>query len=1138
MKHPKDLIDLVEMTEKSLLLDGALASQDDTAASGGGLNDLTELVDVSEESLVQLLRTRFHQDLIYTTTGPFLLAVNPFVRVDRLFGSDVLRTFQVSMTTATSSPHIYNVAANAYDAMKRTETNQSILISGESGSGKTESTKLVMEYLVHVSSHVDPVEGFRRSAHLTQHVLDANIVLESFGNARTLRNDNSSRFGKFIQLEFARQSGDLLGATIETYLLETVRVVNPSLQERNFHIFFELLHGAPMSTLAALQLVNPAKETRADAARSFRYLAQSRCLTRQDDDAKHFKALVASMTSLGLNDNEHNGIFRVLAAILHLGNVDFVATADEVQPTINSSRSISAAAALLALPLADLIAALCTRTLVVASSDVQVLSLSLQEACAARDGLAKALYSRLFEWLVDRMNARLARPRRHDHWIGLLDIFGFENVATNSFEQLCINFANEVLQRECHARVFAQEQAEYMRQGIDWRLVDVADTSSICVDFFTARPHGLFALLDDETRLAKGSDAAFAAKLYMKCLPSAVATASNVQRAKMRFIIHHYAGSVEYACVGFREKNSVAQDSLVEILCHASDMFLRELGVASTAAGTATLTSRRQASVASKFKSQLTQLLERLHDAASPHYVRCLKPNDDAVPGRFDVHRMKEQLRCNGVVAAIQLARRGYPIRLAIPDFCARFKPLVAHECASSHDVPSILDALCRRLPTTATLTSSSSPYAAFGLQLGTSKVFLQSKTHAALEAWLEQVLDAKMAVLTHAFRGYRWRRLYKQLKAMTLWCQRRFQSNHRRARAAVRVQAIFRGWRVRLRMQRQLQAATRCLAILQRRFRARRQRRIRAIVQLQAFVRGALTRRRLRGRTRILLTALEPLRPTKPSQEEEDPSCHDNQVEDDVDLLPKLQLVDAMRLQPLADFFSCSACAKRFTIFRRRLQCRACGDVVCRLCSTVVNLDKQQTRVCRVCSALHTTEVLSKRSGIWHQPWPEPPIPLNEAARLRLVESVDVRALRRNTTIQHMVTMVYHSWPGVVAVASLMGRSTQTVIAKIGKHFPDELSRDVSFCAHTVGADARVLVVLDAAKDPRFQQNPLVKGRKFRFYLGAQLTDEASGLVLGTIAVLHTTPRKTPVRDWELHVLESFARVVSDQVLGSLPLG
>ncbi|RQM24575.1 hypothetical protein B5M09_004595 [Aphanomyces astaci] len=912
-------------------------------------HDLADRAELSEAALVQLIESRFRRNLVYTHAGSVLLAVNPFRRIEDLYGQDMLQEYE----SPNAAPHIYGVAANAYRAMQlmhSSSSNQTILISGDSGSGKTECTKRMLDYFVHVGRSSDT-----SSERLTRHIVAANVVLEAFGNAQTLRNSNSSRFGKFIQLDFSGDSHRLFSASIQTYLLETVRIVNPAAAERNYHVFYALLSGAPSSLLATWQLV-PAM----------------------------FTALETAMTSLGLPATD---VYRVVAVVLHLGNVSF----DETNSSV-STHAMAAAASLLQVPLPDLQAALTTRALVVAN-EVQVLSLSAVEAAQARDGMAKALYARLFEWLVEHINGRLnlshpSTATSPSSWIAVLDMFGFEHFGLNSFEQLCINYTNEVLHQHFVQHVFKLDAAEYAAEGLACPLsttpyVDNED----CIALFSAKHTGLFALLDEECVLARGSDAAFASKLHKEHATRHPRrfTASHGQLSQRKFTIHHYAGSVEYTAVGFRDKNfGVLAPDVVELLRgrRSTDAFVRQLFQSSSPSRHNK--PRRHESVASQFQSQLGTLMKRLH-TAQVHYVRCLKPNDAADPALFLTDRLRHQLRCHGILDAIRIAQLGFPVRLSHAAFQSRYRPLLHRQQVCDED-----------------------------------------SLHDLINALVTYYGDAT------SDRG----------------------SNAQRDGGE-----------------------------------------------------------------------LSPL--------------------------PPLTLVDPATLPPLADYFSCSGCTKRFTlVFRRKFCCLSCRHVVCSRCCNVVGIVAgKKARVCLVCAALHRTtdnctarpchsqlnQAMVTEEKVWHRPWPEPPLPDNEMSRLAAVARLNIDDVRHDMMIQHMCTMVYHTWPGAVAFVGIMGKMKQVMVTSVGSRmFPDQLPRDMAFCAHTI-CGTKPLVVMDATKDPRFMHNPLVKAdrrsKKFCFYLGAAVVDLESRHILGTIAVLHTISRKDSVQKCELQVLENYARVVSRQL-------
>ncbi|OQS04205.1 myosin, partial [Thraustotheca clavata] len=472
------------------------------------MNDLTELLELNQDTIYTALHERFLRQQIYTNSGHILLAINPFERLQSLYGSDRMETYAAhyAPTKATNGeipPHIYRVAAKAYQNMMRGKlcdapSDQSILISGESGSGKTESTKLLMEYLAHVGDVPAPIRMSMpiNAVTISDKVLDANIVLESFGNARTLRNDNSSRFGKLIQMNF--DQGLLTSASIQTYLLEKVRLVTQSKGERNYHVFYEMIRGGSNHQLTSWKLLSSSSDDRTKIMASYRYLNQSECYDRKDNvnDGFMYNELLRALHTIGFSSTEQIGMQNLLAALIHLGNVTFqVAPKDYCHVTPGTQNALAAAAQLLSISSVQALeAALVTRKFRVAHES-KVLRLTIDEAKNTRDGLTKALYGRLFEWLVERMNAFLRKDdgdsskstssfgSSSSNWIGILDIFGFEVFPVNSFEQLCINFANETLQQQFNSYNFSNEQQEYASQGIPWEYIEYTDNKE-CVELF------------------------------------------------------------------------------------------------------------------------------------------------------------------------------------------------------------------------------------------------------------------------------------------------------------------------------------------------------------------------------------------------------------------------------------------------------------------------------------------------------------------------------------------------------------------------------------------------------------------------------------------------------------------------------
>ncbi|CEG47982.1 myosin-like protein [Plasmopara halstedii] len=801
------------------------------------VDDLTQLIELDETTILSALDTRFTNNKIYTNTGAILLAVNPFQKIPNIYSKDTMAKYLLSFESRSSTmqnrgndrmpPHIYKVAGEAYKAMmlglNGVMSDQSILVSGESGSGKTESTKFLMEYLAQAGvTHVASTVISKTPQGIAAKVLQTNILLESFGNARTLRNDNSSRFGKFIKLHFT-SGGRLTGASIQTYLLEKVRLVSQSKGERNYHIFYEMAVGAKADDRKRWFLDPPKGHLMPsgdhgdvlEASRQFlhyRYLNQSECYQRNDGvkDPEMFQRVMEAMDIVGFTLTERAGIFDTIAALMHIGNLSFEHDENcdrvgqspgpgqgksDLAPSCIWSRD--AAATLLAVDATKLELALSVRR-IRAGTDFVRMKLSAAQANNARDALAKALYGRLFSWMVTKINHFLRmddseKAKGGLHFIGILDIFGFEVFPKNSFEQLCINFANETLQQQFNDYVFKAEQREYESQGVDWKYIEFCDNQD-CVNLISQRPTGILSLIDEECVMPKGSDTTLASKLYRACDSHPRFEASRIQRASGLFTIVHYAGHVEYSSDGFLEKNkdvlhqeavdmlaySTREDSFTRILCEGIGGSRERLK--SSPRQRAQTSKNRGASVGLQFKEQLTTLLETLH-RTNPHYVRCLKPNDVCKAGIYERDRVLNQLRCNGVMEAVRVARAGYPIRLPLDVFVARYFSLKTSTVArqqqkSSFGVPNLdlnddmaviskeakellyglLEIIpkendanpqgaCERPDQGQFATKCSS----VGIQMGYTKIFMKKPTYEFLENTRTQRLHRHMVKIFHA---------------------------------------------------------------------------------------------------------------------------------------------------------------------------------------------------------------------------------------------------------------------------------------------------------------------------------------------------------------------------------------------------
>ncbi|VAH78301.1 unnamed protein product [Triticum turgidum subsp. durum] len=581
--------------------------------------------------------------------------------------------------------------------------SNSILVSGESGAGKTETTKLLMRYLAFLGGRSGT--GGRT---VEQQVLESNPVLEAFGNAKTVRNNNSSRFGKFVELQFDK-SGKISGAAIRTYLLERSRVCQTSSPERNYHCFY-FLCSAPSEDIKKYKLGDPS---------SFHYLNQSSCI-RVDgiNDAEEYLATRNAMDMVGITEEEQEAIFRVVAAVLHLGNISFAKGTEADSSVIKDAKArfhLNTAGELLMCDCEKLENALIKRE-INTPEGVITTTVGPNSATVSRDGFAKQIYSRLFDWLVNRINASIGQDPNSDKLIGVLDIYGFESFKTNSFEQLCINFTNEKLQQHFNQNVFKMEQEEYTREQINWSYIEFVDNQDV-LDLIEKKPGGIIALLDEACMFPKSTHETLSQKLYEKFKNHKRFAKPKLSRTA--FTIQHYAGDVIYQSDHFLDKNKdyvVAEHQ--ELLNASRCSFVSVLFPPAPEENTK---SSKSSSIATRFKMQLHELMETL-SSTEPHYIRCVKPNSVLKPAIFENTNVLQQLRCSGVLEAIRISCAGYPTRKLFHDFLHRFRILAPEILKEKNDEKTT----CQKVLDKIGLE---------GYQIGRTKVFLRAGQMAELDA-------------------------------------------------------------------------------------------------------------------------------------------------------------------------------------------------------------------------------------------------------------------------------------------------------------------------------------------------------------------------------------------------------------------
>ncbi|XLR26509.1 myosin-11-like [Arachis ipaensis] len=784
----------------------------DMEAPAGGVDDMTKLSYLHEPGVLQNLKSRYELNEIYTYTGNILIAINPFQRLPHIYDAHMMQQYK-GAPFGELSPHVFAVADVAYRAMINEGKSNSILVSGESGAGKTETTKMLMRYLAYLGGRA-ATEGRT----VEQQVLESNPVLEAFGNAKTVRNNNSSRFGKFVEIQFDK-NGRISGAAIRTYLLERSRVCQVNDPERNYHCFY-LLCAAPQEEVEKYKLGHP---------KTFHYLNQSKCYELADiSDAREYLATRRAMDIVGISQKDQEAIFRVVAAILHLGNIAFTKgkEADSSVPKDDNAKfHLKTTAELLMCDLAGLEDALVKRVMIT-PEEVIKRSLDPQSAAISRDGLAKTIYSRLFDWLVDKINNSIGQDATSKCLIGVLDIYGFESFKTNSFEQFCINFTNEKLQQHFNQHVFKMEQEEYTKEEINWSYIEFVDNQDV-LDLIEKKPGGIIALLDEACMFPKSTHETFSNKLYQ--------TFKNHKRfikpklSRTDFTISHYAGEVQYQSDQFLDKNKdyvvpEYQDLLGASKCSFVAGLFPPLPEE-------TSKSSKFSSIGSRFKLQLQSLMDTLN-STEPHYIRCVKPNNLLKPAIFENQNIMQQLRCGGVLEAIRISCAGYPTRRAFFEFMHRFS-LLAPEIADSHHDEKVV---CQKILEKMGLA---------GYQIGKTKVFLRAGQMAELDARRAQVLSNAAKTIQRRVRTYQARQHYLSLRTKTIFVQSvcranlacKLYQNMRRKAAAIKIQKHARRYEARKSYRKlhasvlTLQTALRAVASLKE-FKFRKQTKASIIIQ------------------------------------------------------------------------------------------------------------------------------------------------------------------------------------------------------------------------------------------------------------------------------------------------------------------
>uniref|UniRef100_A0A8C8ZIC2 Unconventional myosin-XIX n=1 Tax=Prolemur simus TaxID=1328070 RepID=A0A8C8ZIC2_PROSS len=761
------------------------------------LDDLTKVNPVTLETVLRCLQARYMADTFYTNAGCTLVALNPFKPIPQLYLPELMREYHTAPQPQKLKPHVFSVGEQTYRNVKSLiePVNQSIVVSGESGAGKTWTSRCLMKFYAVVAASPTSWESHKIAERIEQRILNSNPVMEAFGNACTLRNNNSSRFGKFIQLQLNRAQ-QMTGAAVQTYLLEKTRVACQASSERNFHIFYQVCKGASEDERLQWHLPKGA---------AFSWLPNPERNLEEDC----FEVTREAMLHLGIDTPTQNNIFKVLAGLLHLGNIQFADSEDEAQPCQlmdNAKCSVRTSALLLQLPEDMLLETLRIRT-IRAGRQQQVFRkpCSQTECDTRRDCVAKLVYARLFDWLVSVINSSIcADPGSWTTFIGLLDVYGFESFPDNSLEQLCINYANEKLQQHFVAHYLRAQQEEYTVEGLEWSFVNYQDNQA-CLDLIEGSPISICALINEECRLNRPSSAAQLQTRIESALAGSLCLGHNKLSREPSFVVVHYAGPVRYHTAGLVEKNKdPVPPELTVLLQQSQDPLLMVLFPINPKEKTQEepfgLSRAPVLTVVSKFKASLEQLLQVLH-STTPHYIRCIKPNSQGQAQTFLREEVLSQLEACGLVETIHISAAGFPIRQFL-EACREDQTLMGPISPSPEQSPHseeatlqpLLQDILHTLPalTQATATPGDSDEATPApVHCGRTKVFMTDSMLEILERGRAQVLEQCARCIQGSWRLYQHRK------------------QQRERRAAVLIQAAIRSWLARKHIERLHTAAT-----------------------------------------------------------------------------------------------------------------------------------------------------------------------------------------------------------------------------------------------------------------------------------------------------------------------------------------
>uniref|UniRef100_A0A7E4VF43 Myosin motor domain-containing protein n=1 Tax=Panagrellus redivivus TaxID=6233 RepID=A0A7E4VF43_PANRE len=713
--------------------------------------DMANLTFLNEASVLHNLRQRYYSMMIYTYSGLFLVFVNPYKMLP--IYTDSVANMYVNKRRAEMPPHLFAVSDLAYRNMMSEKENQSMLITGESGAGKTENTKKVISYFARIGGSPKEEKAKKSKGSLEDQVVQANPAIEAFGNGATNRNYNSSRYGKFIRIHFS-EKGKLVGGDIEHYLLEKSRVIKQAPGERSFHIFYQIMSNEKLRKQFFLD----------DDIRKYNFVSQAEITVPGMDDTEEYGITDNAFDIMHFEPNEKNDLYKICAAIMHMGNMTFKQKPREEQAEADDLTAATTASKLFEVDMEQFIGALLKPKIKVGMEWVSK-GQNIQQVEWAVGALAKAIYARMFGWLIARCNKTLAsNPQDSAHWIGVLDIAGFEIFDNNSFEQLWINFVNEKLQQYFNHHMFVLEQEEYKREGIQWEFIDFGLDLQSCIDLIE-KPLGIVSMLDEECIVPKASDSSYVDKLHTQHLGKH----PNFQKPRppkgkqgpAHFAIVHYAGTVRYSADSWLDKNKdPLNDSVVAVL-KTSDKknviyliwedYKTEVDREADASRGKTTEKKKGKSgsfmtVSMMYRESLNSLMSMLHQT-HPHFIRCIIPNEQKKSGVIEAPLVLNQLTCNGVLEGIRICRKGFPNRMVFKEFKYRYAILAADE-ASEPDAEAASKKMLEKLSATNKLQLEN-------FKVGSTKVFFKAGILARLEEMRDHALSGIITKFQSACRGY-----------------------------------------------------------------------------------------------------------------------------------------------------------------------------------------------------------------------------------------------------------------------------------------------------------------------------------------------------------------------------------------------